>query len=154
MPWVLLFLYSWILFFLFVDRSRLNRTVYGGLIAALLGTAVDAAGHYLHLYRFFFIGGHSYEWIVTLLHALGPMFTMGTLFFQCLSPDPRLQAGNVLAFSLSYLAMETLIIGSGGAVYMNWHYLASLTVDILVFTAFSYVGGVILFDNTMLKIKE
>ena len=145
MPWIVVFIYSWLIFLLFVDRRRIRQTVWGGLAAAVTGTLVDWAGHQLHFYHFFFFNGVTDEFIVTMLHATGPMFTMGTLFFQFLSPDRRLQAVNVAAFSLSYLAVEVLIVASGGARYDNWHYLASLAVNITVFFALSYLGEVIVF---------
>ncbi|MFZ5644031.1 MAG: hypothetical protein ACOY46_10610 [Bacillota bacterium] len=129
-----------------MDKSRLKRTVYGGLLAFGLGTIVDWAGHQLNLYQF-----HSniINWMGnSLFYAAGPLFTMGTLFFQYLSLDRRLQAANIIAFTLAYFCVELLIIGAGGATYINWHFMASLVVDILVLTSMSYIGEIVVFRKT------
>ncbi|MFZ5632730.1 MAG: hypothetical protein ACOY40_07755 [Bacillota bacterium] len=147
MTWVIVFIYSWIIFLIFVDKAKLKRAVYGGFIATALGLLVDWAGHRLRLYHFqdniIDLGDSS------VFYAAGPLFTMGTLFFQYISPDRRLQAANVVVFSLAYLAVETLIVNSGGAKYVHWHYLASLAVDLLVFTALGYVGEVVMFRDKL-----
>ncbi len=149
MPWVIIFIYSWIIFFLLVDWKRLKTTVYGGLITTVLGLAVDLAGHKLDLYQFH---DNIVGWMGnSLFYAAGLLFTMGVLFFQYLSTDRRLQMANVAVFSLAYLAVEVLIVKAGGASYVHWHYLASFTVDLLVFTALSYIGEIIVFGKSRLK---
>lgn len=153
MPWVIVFVYSWILFLVFIDTKRFRISVYGGIMAALLGTVVDWGGQHYSLYCF--DGRQAVnETIITFLHAAGPMFTMGTLFFQYLNRDRRVQVANVAAFSLAYLAVEFLIVSYSGARYIHWHYTASLTVDLLVFTAMSYVGEMVMFGGPGLKNKE
>lgn len=149
MSWIVVLIYCWILFFLFIDRTRFKHTVYGGLITAALGTMVDWAGQRLELYRF--DGVPVGPAGASLLYAVGPLFTMGVLFFQYLTLNRRMQAANVAAFSLAYLAVETLIVWSGGARYIHWHFLASLGVDLIVFTALSYAGEVIVFKRLALS---
>lgn len=126
-----------------MDRSRLKKTIYGGVIAVLLGSLVDWAGHRMDLYSF----DHLSWYLVSVFYAAGPLFTAGVLFFQYISQNHLLQAANIIAFTLSYLAVETLLVKSGGARYQHWHYLASLGVDLLVFTAFSYIGEYVVFEN-------
>lgn len=148
LAWLIVFIFSWVLFFIFVDLKRLSRTVWGGVIATSLGILVDWAGQRLGLYEFKEIivsfAGSS------IMHTFGPVFTMGILFFQHLSPDRRLQAANIIAFSLAYLAVEALICLSGAAYYIHWHYLASLGVDLLVFTSLSYAGEIIVLRKTVI----
>lgn len=128
-----------------MDKRRLHKTVYGGAIALVLGSMVDWAGGRLGLYHF---DSGMLGWLGTsLLYAFGPLFTMGTLFFQYLSLDRREQAENIVAFTAAYFAVEILIINSGGAEYRHWHYLASLAVDFLVFSTFSYIGETIVFGK-------
>ncbi|MFZ5595591.1 MAG: hypothetical protein ACOY31_01100 [Bacillota bacterium] len=142
---MIVFVYSWVLFFIFVDRSRLKDTVYGGIIAFALGTAVDWGGQKLGLYIF---QGNIISWMGnSLFYAAGPLFTMGVLFFQFLSLDRRLQAANIVAFTLAYLSVELLLIHEGSARYVHWHYLASLCTDLVVFSAFSYIGEVIVYKR-------
>ncbi|MFZ5648871.1 MAG: hypothetical protein ACOY30_14770 [Bacillota bacterium] len=144
--WVIVFVYSWIIFFIFADWSRLRSTVYGGIIASALGSVVDWAGHRLDLYQFNDSGMSIY--VTSFFYVAGPLFTMGTLYFQCLSRNRLIQAANIIVFSLVYLSVETLIVLSGGATYIHWHYLASLMVDIIFFTAFSYLGEVMVYGKT------
>lgn len=141
MPWIIVFVYSWIIFIIFADRKKLRRSAYGGLIAFSTGTLVDGVAHWLDLYHF----DHSLnEYISYMLHGAGPLFTMGTLFFQLLTPDRKLQLANVAAFTAAYLAVEYLIVISGGGRYIHWNLLASFAVNLAVFLAMSYVGEIIM----------
>jgi len=116
----------------------------------LLGSLVDWAGHSMDLYRF----DHMSWYLVSILYAAGPLFTAGVLFFQYISPNRLLQAANIIAFSLTYLAVETLLVNSGGASYQHWHYLASLGVDLVTFTAFSYIGEYIVLGKTGVEVQN
>lgn len=141
MAWLISFILSWIVFLIFVDRKKLNFTLYGGLITLALGTLVDWAGNELGLYSFhnhlIRFAGNSF------FYSFGPIFTMGVLFFQFLQRDKVAQMANIIAFSLTYLSIEYLIVQSGTAQYLHWHYLASFIVDILVFSALSFFGEII-----------
>ncbi len=142
MPWVISFVISWIVFLSFVDTKRIKYTIYGGIITIFMATVVDWAGQQLNLYEF---SDNVIVWAGnSLFYILGPVFTMGVLFFQFLQRDRILQTGNVVVFSLAYLAVESLIISANVARYINWHYLASFFVDILVFTTLSFFGEIIL----------
>lgn len=149
MNWIIVFIYSWLIFLLFVDIARLRRSVIGGLITTPLGLLVDWAGQEMELYTF---NDHIISFFnSSVFYAAGPLFTMGTLFFQYTNRDHRWQAANVIAFSLAYLAVEILIVKSGGASYANWHYLASLGLDLIVFTALSYVAETVMFEEKTLN---
>ena len=142
MPWLIVFVFSWVLLLVFVDRKRLPFTLYGGVIFAVVSSIVDWGGQQIGLYVFKtpiipFMGN-------SLFYILGPVFTMGLLFFQFLQRDRLLQVANILAFSLTYLAVEYLIVLSGAADYKHWHYLASFVVDVIVFSAMSYLGEIIM----------
>lgn len=141
MPWLITFILSWLLLLIFIDTRRLKYTLWGGLITFMMAALVDWAAQELGLYRF-------NDMIINLagspaLYLLGPVFTMGVLFFQFLHRDRVVQAGNIMAFSMAYLAVEYLIVNTGVASYLHWHILASLGVDILAFTSLSYIGGAI-----------
>lgn len=110
---------------------------------------VDWAGHRLNLYQF---NASEISWyLISFLYVAGPLFTMGTLFFQYISRNRLLQAANILVFSLTYLSVELLLVMSGSASYINWHFLASLLVDLVIFTAFSYIGEIIVYGKTGIK---
>ncbi|MFZ5652444.1 MAG: hypothetical protein ACOY4I_16545 [Bacillota bacterium] len=147
--WAIVFIYSWAVFIIFADRSRLGSTACGGFIALALGSVVDWAGHRLNLYQF---NDSGIPWhLISFFYVAGPLFTMGTLFFQYISRNRLLQAANIIIFSLAYLSVELLLVMSGGATYISWHFLASLLVDLIVFTAFSYVGEIIVYGKTGIK---
>lgn len=141
MPWLISFIFSWIIFIIFIDLKRLKFTLYGGAITVTLASLVDWSGQELGLYQFndnlFHFAGNSFFYI------FGPVFTMGVLFFQFMQRNRVAQSANILAFSLTYLSMEYLIIQTGAANYLNWHYPASLLLDILVFSALSFFGEII-----------
>lgn len=147
MPWIIVFVYSWAIFLIFVDSRKLGRSYYGGLIAFAIGTVVDGVAHILDLYHF---DGFLNEIVAYLFHGTGPLFTMGTLFFQVLSTDRKLQLANVAVFSAAYLAVEYLIVISGGARYIHWSPLASLTVNMTAFLAMSYLGEIIMLKKISL----
>lgn len=141
--WLIVFIYSWSIFIFFVDRAKFKRSVYGGLIVSALGTLVDWGGQTLNLYHF---NDNIIGWAgSSIFYGTGPLFTMGVLFFQYVSLDRRVQIANVAVFSLAYLSVEILIVRSGAANYVHWHYLASLVVDLVVFSALSYAGEIIMY---------
>ncbi len=142
MAWLIVFIFSWIIFAMFVDLQRVRYSIYGGIITVIMASVVDWAGYELGLYRF---NDNIIHWAHnSFLYIFGPVLTMGVLFFQFLNRDKRIQAGNILIFSLTYLAMEYLTVKNGSAVYLHWHYLASFFVDLLVFSALSYYGEIIM----------
>jgi len=140
--WLIAFVFSWVIFAIFVDMKRLRFTIYGGIITVIMGTVVDWGGRELGLYRF---NDNIINWAHnSLFYIFGPVLTMGVLFFQFLNRDKRIQAVNILIFSLTYLAMEYLTVKTGTAAYQHWHYLASFFIDLLVFSTLSYYGEIIM----------
>ncbi|AQS58745.1 hypothetical protein [Desulforamulus ferrireducens] len=138
MPWVVTAIVSWILLYLLVDVQQLKRTIFGGFFAVALASLVDWGGQQLHLYEFRDI---IIPWAnCSAFYMLGPVFVIGVLFSQFLPRDRALQVINIVVISLLYLAMEFLILQTGAAVYLNWHLLASLTVDLAAMTSLTWVA--------------
>ncbi len=137
MPWVVTFIFSWILFFIFIDFKSLRVNTAGGLISVLLATLVDWGGGQLNLYHFHDV---IISWAgCSIFYKWGPVFTMGTLFVQLVPLDKWLQMVHVLVFSLSYIAMEIMIVYSGAACYEHWHWLASFFINLIVFSTLTWI---------------
>lgn len=136
MPWVISFIISWILFFVLVDYKTLNRNIYGGVLALLLGTIVDYGGQKLELYKFYQL---IISWAgCSAFYKLGPIFTMGVVFCQYVPRSKWLQAANIFAVSSLYIMLELCIISTGVAEYLHWNVIASFLVNILAFCSLTW----------------
>ncbi|CCO07448.1 hypothetical protein [Desulforamulus hydrothermalis] len=136
MPWVITAVVSWIIFYFLVDVNLLRRTVWGGFFTLALGSLVDWGGQYLNLYKFHDV---IISWAgCSVFYKFGPVFVIGILFTQYLPKKKYLQVINIVVISLLYLTLELLILQTTAAEYINWHYLASFTVDIGAFIALTW----------------
>lgn len=136
MPWVVTAIISWFLLYLLVDVQQLKRTIFGGIFTVALGTLVDWGGQQLQLYEFRDL---IIPWAgCSAFYKLGPIFVIGVLFTQFLPRDRSLQVINIVVVSLLYLTMEFLILQTGVANYINWHLLASFTVDLAAITSLTW----------------
>lgn len=138
MPWVIAAIVSWILFYFMVDVQQLRRTIFGGLFTLTLASLVDWGGQQLHLYQFRDL---IIPWAgCSIFYIFGPIFVIGVLFTQYLPRKRSLQVINILVVSLLYLALEALILQTDAANYINWHILASFTVDLAAMTLLTWVA--------------
>jgi len=136
MPWVISFLASWVVFFFTIDWSGLRRNIYGGLLALVMGTIVDWGGQKLNLYTFKDL---IIPWFgCSTFYKFGPILTMGVLFTQHVPGNKWWQLINIIACTLLYLSLEYIIVMTDVAHYINWHILASMLVDILVFSSLTW----------------
>jgi len=146
MPWVITFIFSWILFFLLVDYKKLKVNIISGILALTLASFVDWGGINLELYAFYDV---IIPWAgCSAFYKFGPILVMGILFSQYVPTKRWLQTLNILVMSLLFLSVELLIIQTHAAEYIHWHPLASLTVDLLTFTSLTW------FTLTFLRKKE
>lgn len=136
MPWLISFVFAWIVFFLLIDYKTLNKNVYGGLLALLLGTIVDYGGQKLELYEFYQL---IISWAgCSAFYKLGPIFTMGVIFCQYVPRSKWLQVANIFAVSAIYLMLELSIISTGAATYIRWSPIASYIINLLAFCSLSW----------------
>ena len=136
MPWVISFVVSWILFILLIDKTKLNKNIYSGVVALTLASIVDWGGQKLGLYEFhnLIIPWFGCSWF----YKFGPVLSMGILFAQTVPKKKWHQVINIAAFSATFIALEHLIILSNVAEYVNWHILASLLVNMLAFSSLTW----------------
>lgn len=138
MVWVIAFIISWLIFLFLVDFKQLPRTIYGGLFTLILGIIVDWGGQRLEFYKFYdpVIGWNG----CSVFYLLGPVFNMGVIFAQYLPRDRVLKVINIVVSSGLYLVMELLVVKTGTARYIHWHYLASLVIDLAAFTSLTWLA--------------
>ncbi|MCG8400681.1 MAG: hypothetical protein MJA84_03700 [Firmicutes bacterium] len=134
--WIISAAIGWIIFLFVVDWSRLKYTAWGGLIVVVLQLLVDTTAYELKLYEiealFIFLGS-------SIFFTLGVVLSISILFTQTL-PDSRLLQGiNIVVISLLFYLEEELFVQVGALQYIHWNSAASFGVNILVFTAFTWL---------------
>lgn len=146
MPWIISFIVSWILFILLVDKNKIKTSIWGGIATLSLASFVDWGGQQLKLYAFTDL---IIPWFgCSAFYKFGPVFTMGVLFVQGISGKKWMQLLNILMYSLIFLSLEQVIIRTGVAQYIHWHFLASLLVDIWALASLTW------FAMAFLKVKR
>lgn len=139
MPWILLFLLSWLLFALLADRRRLALFWWTGLAAVVLQLLVDTcaigSGYYRIEDPVVSLYGSS------LFFTFGPVLSMGTLFGMYLPRDPLARVANVLVWTGIFCSLEYLLLGCGALVYLNWSKAASTAINLMVFTVLTWIAA-------------
>jgi len=137
MPWVIIFIVSWVLFLVFVDYRNLKNNIVGGFMAVGLATFVDNGAHHLKLYQF---NDLIIPWAeCPIFYIWGPVFTMGVLFVQFVPHHKWLQALHIVIFSITFAAVDFLFVQVSAAEYIHWHWLASFFVNMLAFGTLTWV---------------
>ncbi|OPY58937.1 MAG: hypothetical protein A4E55_00543 [Pelotomaculum sp. PtaU1.Bin035] len=134
--WPISAVIAWIIFFLLVDWSRLRYTIWGGVFASALQILVDDAAMKMNLYQ-----------VKTLISVLGSsvfftfgvVFAIGVLFAQSLPVSRWLQVFNILVVVALFSVEEYLYVKIGVLKYLNWNHPASIFIDLLVFTSFTWL---------------
>ncbi|OPX90460.1 MAG: hypothetical protein A4E53_01012 [Pelotomaculum sp. PtaB.Bin104] len=138
--WLISAVIALVVFFLLVDWSRIKYTLWGGVFASMLQILVDTGAMRLNLYRV--------ETIISILGSsvfftFGVVFTIGVLFAQTLPESHWLQALNILLIVALFSAEEYLYLQIGVLEYINWSHSASIFINLLVFTSFSWLVTVL-----------
>jgi hypothetical protein len=137
MPWVIIFIMSWLLFFIFIDYSRLKDNIAGGVLSIGLATIVDSGAQHLQLYKFCNL---IIPWIgLPAPYIFGPIFTMGILFIQFVPRNKWLQFLHILIFALIFAAVDYLTVLVQVAKYFHWHWLASFFFNTVTFAGLTWV---------------
>ncbi|MFZ5644225.1 MAG: hypothetical protein ACOY46_11590 [Bacillota bacterium] len=137
MPWAITFIVCWVLFFIFVDLRKLKDNIIGGILAVALATFVDNGARILCLYEF---NDLIISWVgLPVFYIWGPIFTMGVLFMQYVPQHKWLQALHVLVFSITFAAVDFLLVQVNAADYIHWHWLASFFVNCVCFGSLTWI---------------
>lgn len=136
MPWVITAIVSWVILYFLVDVTHLKKTIFGGIFTVTIGSVVDWGGQRLDLYKFHDV---IIPWAgCSIFYKFGPILVMGILFTQYLPQKRYLQIINIIVMSLLYLSIEAIILQTPAAEYINWHILASFTIDLAAFTSLTW----------------
>lgn len=138
--WAIVFVASWVLFFILARKNQSKLTYLGGVIAIAMQLSIDVNAHYLGLYyiRQSLIYFHGSP----LLFTFGPVFTMAVLFLQYLPHSKWWQLAHIVIFITLFFIFELGVIEMGALEYQHWNHLASLFVDVTVFMALAWYGSV------------
>ena len=134
--WLVTAVIAWIVFFMMVDWSRLKYTVWGGVITSAFQLLVDTGAMRLNLYHV--------EAVINILgtavfFTFGVVFTVGILIAQTLPTSRWLQALNILAITAAFSLQEFLFVKVGALEYLNWNHVASIFIDLLVLTSYTWI---------------
>lgn len=142
MEWIILFVVSWILFFLLVDYKNLRTNIYCGLLAMALQIFVDNQFIAMKLYitkdRIIDFLGSSVFFIC------GPIFVAGTLLAQYHPKKKYLTIIHVLVISGLFSLQEVIILSRKVLVYLNWHSIDSIGVNVGAIALLSWFKIVVL----------
>lgn len=134
--WMISAVIAWVIFLLLVDWSRLKYTVWGGVMTSMVQLLVDTGAIKLNLYR---VESIFYILTSSFFFTFGVVFTIGILFAQTLPASRRLQALNILVLTALFGLQEILFVKVGVLEYLNWNHAASIFIDILVLTSYTWL---------------
>jgi len=146
MEWIILFIVSWIIFFLMSDWKSLKRDIWAGLLAIVFALLVDQHnvehGNYIITKKVFDILKSD-----DIFFLFGPVFVVGTLITQ-LHPKKKLFIiFNILVLVFLFFGMEYILVKRGAIIYKDWHFYDSLLYDFGAIIALSWFSMVVLGSN-------
>jgi hypothetical protein len=140
MEWLILFIISWLLFFILVDFKKLRIHVWSGLLAAFIQLVFDAKALSTELYR---IPGSTLKlWGSPIYFTFGLVFVVGVLFSQYHPQKNQLIIAHVFVITILYTLTEILLVQRGAVIYLSWNILNSLLINsgvILILSWFSII---------------
>ncbi|PAB59925.1 hypothetical protein [Anaeromicrobium sediminis] len=142
MSWIILFIISWIIFFIAVDFKMLKYTIWSGLLAACMEFLIDMLfiGHNLFktINNLFEIKG------VPIIFTFSAPLAMGILMSQYYPKRKLYRILNVFVLSILFYSVEYILLLKGDLIYMNWSFAESLVIDILAIITISWFNLVVL----------
>ena len=142
MDWVILFIVSWVLFILLVDWKKLKINIWCGLLAIALQISIDSQAMHRSFYKVAKavanIGGSSAFFV------LGPVLVIATLLAQYHPHKRWMRILNIFVFSGLYSLQELLLLARGNLLYLNWDFIDSVIVNIVVMSVLSWFTIVVL----------
>jgi len=141
MEWFILFIISWILFFLTVDWKMFKYNLWCGIMAMVIQLTVDY--HFIE-HNFYIINNTIKIFNSSIFFVLGPVFIAGTLIAQY-HPVKRLSTIiNLIVFTALFSAEEYLLEKTKALEYINWDFFDSIIINLLAIGLLSWFTIVIL----------
>jgi hypothetical protein len=142
MEWIILFIVSWLLFFLMVDWNSLKKNMFCGLFSMLLQLCVD---HYFIVLKLYVIKKPIIDLLGTsLFFVCGPIFVVGTLLAQYQPKKKYLRIINLIVLSALFSVQEILLLSRNMLVYLNWHHIESIEINVFAIGLISWFSIVVL----------
>ncbi|PAB59924.1 hypothetical protein [Anaeromicrobium sediminis] len=142
MSWIILFIVSWIMFFIAVDFKMLKYTIWSGLLTALIEVSIDIlyTGHKLYktVNNVFETKGISIFFIFSV------PIVIGTLMSQYYPKKKLYRILNIFIISILFYAVEFILVLKGDLIYINWIWIESLIIDLLTMMSISWFNLVVL----------
>jgi len=120
LPWLILFIFAWGIFFTVSDWKQLRNNYRAGLMAAFWGGLLEN----------FFIAKELFAENLMILPSpfpnvaiylmLGPFFVMGVLFVQFLPDIPTYKGPYALAWGIFGVTIEWIFLKLGYLQFHNW----------------------------------
>ncbi|OEH86922.1 hypothetical protein BHU72_01280 [Desulfuribacillus stibiiarsenatis] len=138
MSWIIVFVASWILFFILRRPDPTYKTYIAGVLAILMQLSIDINAHYLDLYYIhsIYLSFHGSP----LCFTFGPVFVMGVLFVQYLPFCKTWQILHIGVFVTLFFVFELFVLWLGDLEYVHWNYYASMYINVMVFLALAWYG--------------
>jgi hypothetical protein len=142
MEWVIIFVVSWLLFFLLVDWKELKTNLWCGIVAVALQLAIDTQAMNHGWYKI----NRGVLWVFgsSAFFVMGPVLVIG-IFMAQFHPTKRwMRVINVIVLSSFYSIFELLVLARKVLVYIDWHYTESLIINTCAMAILSWFTIVVL----------
>lgn len=142
MEWIILFIVSWIIFFLLADWKKLKLNIWCGLLAVSFQLIIDNTAMHHKLYDIknpvlHFLGSSAF-------FGFGPVFVVGILLAQYQPVKWRMKVLHVIVLTCLYSAEELLLSSRKVLFYTNWHFHDSLFLNLISLATLSWFSIVVL----------
>ena len=142
MEWVILFIISWILFFLLVDLKTLKINIFCGLFAMIMQLMID----YEFTTHKFYVVNNNYICVFgsSLFFVLGPVFVIGILLAQYHPTKKWAIIFHCVFLSTVYTLQEYLLLQTNSLHYLNWDIWSSIRINTMAILSLSWFSIVVL----------
>lgn len=140
--WFFIFIAAWIIFLLLVDWRMFTKNVWGGIVASGLEFWQDATA--IHVGMYFMQDTGIALLKVSIFFTFGIIFTMGILFMQFLSENPKLQLIHIITFSIGFIIFECILTSYGLLVKLHWSLIGSFLDNLIIFGSLTWIKQYIL----------
>lgn len=142
MAWIILFIVSYILFFLLVDLKTLKTNIWCGILAIGLQLLIDTQSISHNQYKI--INPVLPLFGSSLFFILGPVLVVATLLAQYHPVNRWLVVINALVFTALYSAQELLLLQVKALIYINWDFWTSVRINAFIMICLSWFCIIVL----------
>ena len=142
MEWIILFIISWILFFLLVDYKTLKINILCGLFAMIVQLFIDFE---FTTHKYYVINNNSISLFgSSLFFVLGPVFVIGILLAQYHPKKKSLIIVHCISLIVLFTLQEYLLVLTNSLHYINWDVWNSIEINSMAIFSLSWFSIVFL----------